>query len=106
MRDMRRSDRKGRCHFLSGHMLKQDLDTWSDFDLVMHSCAASLGLFANDACQPSSVLDVKSVYGTANPIGECLHEIVMTLTKIGALEHDELNEKWRWNPNFKVASTK
>ena len=77
--------------------LKESLAEWQDFDTAQHALAICVGLMSPNM----DFHRAKHVFWSANPIGEALHYILQELIKVGVLEHDDEEGKYRWNQAFK-----
>lgn len=75
------------------HILRTTLIDWTDFDLAAHALAQSLGIFPFD--MPMG--QVKHVYWSNVPLGDCLIEQLALLAHAGVLERRELPDlQYRW----------
>jgi hypothetical protein len=46
-------------------------------------------------------LEAKHVFWSNNEVGNALYQMLDHLVKIGALEYDEEQQLYRWNPSFR-----
>jgi len=65
--------------------LRRTLRDWTDWDVAAFNLGRAVGLFAF----PEEFGRVKSVFWTDNPIGNALHEILLTMAAAGVLERRE-----------------
>ncbi|MGW4895891.1 hypothetical protein ACWEQL_27095 [Kitasatospora sp. NPDC004240] len=74
--------------------LSTELADWTDWDGAAFHVGRALGVFPESETFPH----VKSVFWTANPLGDALHDILLCLAAAGVLERrDEPDEQFRWN---------
>jgi hypothetical protein len=72
--------------------LADQLAEWQDWDGAAFELGVALGLFKQDEW-----LQSKGVFWTDNPIGNALHDVLLTLTRAGILERrEEPDEAFRW----------
>jgi len=84
----------------TGHQietLRARLASWTDRDVAGYWIALSIGLIEPAASFSS---DAKHVFWTNNALGEAIDDVLMLLVKIGAVEHDQDEQRVRWNPEF------
>lgn len=70
--------------------LKEELAEWQDFDSAEFVLGVTLGVVEADFQK------TKWVYWTDNPLGSFLYETLKGMVKIGTLEFDEEEDKFRW----------
>lgn len=74
--------------------LREKLQDWTDWDVAGFALAVSLGIMEDGQ---ESWLKNKSVFWSANPLGDNLHKFLCTLTELGILEqHGEPDDQVRW----------
>jgi hypothetical protein len=86
------------AHFAS---LKVALSDWVYADVATYYLACCLGLMKPEDGTLDGFRDTKHVFCSRNDVGDALWQIMETLQKLGVLEFDDENVKWRWNPSFK-----
>ncbi len=86
------------AHFQS---LKVALADWVDADVATYYLACCLGLMRPEDGTLDGFRDAKWVFWSGNEVGDTLWQFMEALQKLGVLEFDEENIKWRWNPSFK-----
>ena len=86
------------AHFQS---LKVALADWLDADVATYYLACCLGLMKAEDGTLDGFRDAKWVFCSGNEVGDALWDFMNTLEKLGILEFDDKNIKWRWNPSFK-----
>lgn len=79
-----------------------ELKEWVDFDRAQLVLGRALGVF--DA-SVTSVMDVKPVLWSNNPVGEGLHKVLMGLVEAGYILHDSEEDKFKLNDSFDVWSS-
>jgi hypothetical protein len=82
--------------------LKEALHEWSDEHYAEMAIAIAFGLMTKET---SYQTDAKYVFNSNNPVGNILHDFLISLVQIGVLEHreTEYDNEYRWNPLFKGA---
>ena len=78
--------------------LKDLLADWTDVDVAEFYLARCLGIMGSDV---PTMASAKHVFWSANPVGDTLYEILQHLVRIGVLEHDEDESRYRWSSSFK-----
>jgi len=76
--------------------VRDDLRDWMDVDVAAYSLATKLGIW--DPAERGQ--NTKHVTWSSNQLGDALHDILMVLVRIGALEHDHEEQRFRWNKAF------
>jgi hypothetical protein len=74
------------------------LADWQDPDIAMFYLAVALGLI--DDSEPWG--GRKDLFWTNNPVGNLLHAQLRQFTDLGALDFDEAEGRFRWNPNYEL----
>jgi hypothetical protein len=77
----------------------KNLNEWVDFDIAMLEVGKALGVFNTDI---TSVMDVKPVLWSANPVGDSLAAIIRELIKFNYILYDSDEEKFKINDKFKL----
>jgi len=79
--------------------LKAALENWTDIDAAEMSLAISLGLMAPET---NYQVNAKYVFNSNNPIGNMLHDTLVSLVRLGILEEREAehDHQYRWDPLF------
>jgi hypothetical protein len=80
--------------------LKDALHEWSDEHYAEMAIAIAFGLMTKET---SYQTDAKYVFNSLNPVGTMLHDFLVSLVRLGVLEHRETDydDEYRWNPQFK-----
>ncbi len=80
--------------------LKDTLKEWADQDGAMFELARCLGVIPSDA----DFIGTKGLWWSNNPTGNLMHEMLQSLTKLGALEFRVApsDDQFRWNPNWEI----
>ncbi len=78
--------------------LKEMLTDWTDADVAQFHLARCLGVMGPDVAAMASA---KHVFWSANPVGDTLYQMLDHLLRIGVLEHDAEESRYRWSPSFK-----
>jgi len=66
--------------------------TWDDWDCVEHQLGVALGLWEPGQ---ESFIKHKGVMWTNNPVGNFLHKTLVSLAKLGKLDHNEEEHQFR-----------
>lgn len=81
--------------------LKVALADWVHADVATYYLACCLGLMKPEDGTLDGFREAKHVFCGSSEIGSALWQFMETLQKLGVLEFDDKNIKWRWNPSFK-----
>jgi len=82
--------------------LRAALDDWQDFDVAAYALGRILGLFPSFDTPEKSWLEYKHIFWTDNHTGRTLHYLLLNLVKNGVLLHNEEEQRFKWNPDFKI----
>jgi hypothetical protein len=74
-----------------------ELKDWVDFDRAQLVLGRALGVFG---AATTSVMDVKPLLWSNNPVGEGLHKVLMGLVEAGYILHDAEADKFKLNDGF------
>ena len=77
--------------------LQARLASWQDWDIAAFEIAVALGILPFDVFLPE---EAKHVFWRSNRLGDAVSEILTILVRIGALEHDEEEQRYRWHAGF------
>jgi hypothetical protein len=75
---------------------RDDMAVWTEADIAMYGLAVVLGLLPHGVSFP----EAKHVFWTSNALGDVLQDILDTLGRIGAVDHDADGTSYRSNPAF------
>ncbi len=78
-------------------IFRDQVSEWVDFDGAMFDLAVSLGVMSQDT---SFTTDAKHVFWSSNQLGDALDDMLKILHRIGAVEHNSEDGKYRWNDRF------
>jgi hypothetical protein len=79
-------------------MIKLDgLNEWRDFDGTLLVLGKSIGIFGDKV---DSIMDVKPILWSNNPVGNCLYDILNKLIILGYILHDKEEDKFKINSEF------
>jgi hypothetical protein len=76
--------------------LRENVTDWTDVDETGHALALALGIL--DAAVPGKL--TKHVFWTSNQLIDALQDILDILVRIGALDWNQEEQQYRWNPTF------
>jgi hypothetical protein len=65
-------------------------EEWQDFDGAQYELGRALGLFKDQTFQ-----EVKHVFWTSNPVGDCLSDMLICMAEAGLLERDADEMRFR-----------
>lgn len=80
--------------------LRESLADWTDADVAVYYVAVALGVAPQPKAGSPGWGGKKWMFWGANPLGDGLSRVLTLLVECGALEKDEEEEKYRWNPKF------
>ncbi|MDB6064684.1 MAG: hypothetical protein JWR26_892 [Pedosphaera sp.] len=84
------------------HSLKTELAEWQDYDRAGYVLACVIGIIPHEDGKYIPITSVKYMFWSANELGEELVRILQQLARVGVLQDDSEEQKFRWNPNFTV----
>jgi hypothetical protein len=81
--------------------LRENLTDWTDWDIAEYYLAVALGIMPTEEGDGEIFrLKAKHVFWTDNPVGVFLGGVLGELAELGVLDHDDEEERFRWNPGY------
>lgn len=84
-----------RNYKLTMKTFREYLEDWQDIDVAQFYLGVSLGIFMEND-HPFINTDIKGILWSENELGNFLYKALGNLVKLGFIEFDEAEDKYRW----------